>query len=175
MASPTDTSGTGSPESVVTAIIGSSYRRKDGGASTTLYVKESGTGNTGWVAYGAGGGGGGGIVANFSRSGVLATGAGTFRWYNRFGRTLTFDSVTASVGTAPTGAAIIGDVNVNGTTIYTTQGNRPTIAIAGNTIDDTTAPDVTTIADNSYITVDIDQIGSTVPGSDLVVQVFLTG
>ncbi len=43
-------SGTGSPESVVTANVGSLYTRTDGGASTTLYVKESGTGNTGWVA-----------------------------------------------------------------------------------------------------------------------------
>lgn len=42
-------SGTGSPESVVTAGVGSLYLRTDGGASTTLYVKESGAGNTGWV------------------------------------------------------------------------------------------------------------------------------
>jgi len=44
------TSGTGSPESVKTAPVGSLYTRTDGGASTTLYVKESGAGNTGWVA-----------------------------------------------------------------------------------------------------------------------------
>lgn len=43
-------SGSGSPESSVTAPIGSMYLRTDGGSSTTLYVKESGTGNTGWVA-----------------------------------------------------------------------------------------------------------------------------
>lgn len=42
--------GTGSPEGVVTASVGSLYTRSDGGAGTTLYVKESGTGNTGWVA-----------------------------------------------------------------------------------------------------------------------------
>lgn len=42
--------GAGSPETVVTAPIGSLYTRTDGGANTTLYVKESGTGNTGWVA-----------------------------------------------------------------------------------------------------------------------------
>lgn len=42
--------GAGSPESVVTANIGSMYTRTDGGAGTTLYIKESGTGNTGWVA-----------------------------------------------------------------------------------------------------------------------------
>lgn len=44
------TTGTGSPETVVTAPIGSLFLRTNGGASTTLYVKESGTGNTGWIA-----------------------------------------------------------------------------------------------------------------------------
>lgn len=48
-----DLSGSGSPESVITAAIGSVYRRTDGGAATSLYVKESGAGNTGWVAYGS--------------------------------------------------------------------------------------------------------------------------
>lgn len=42
--------GAGTPEGVVTAPVGSLYRRTDGAAATTLYVKESGTGNTGWVA-----------------------------------------------------------------------------------------------------------------------------
>ena len=46
---PTWTSGTGSPEGVVTAPVGSIYSRTDGGAGTSLYVKESGAGNTGWV------------------------------------------------------------------------------------------------------------------------------
>jgi hypothetical protein len=41
--------GTGSPETVVTAGVGSLYLRTDGGAGTTLYVKESGAGNTGWI------------------------------------------------------------------------------------------------------------------------------
>lgn len=48
-ASPFEYSGTGSPEGVVTAPIGARYRRVDGGAGTSLYIKESGTGNTGWV------------------------------------------------------------------------------------------------------------------------------
>lgn len=47
---PTDRAGSGTPEGVVTAPVGSTYRRTDGGASTSFYVKESGTGNTGWVA-----------------------------------------------------------------------------------------------------------------------------
>jgi hypothetical protein len=40
--------GNGSPEAVVTAPIGSIFLQLDGGSGTTLYVKESGTGNTGW-------------------------------------------------------------------------------------------------------------------------------
>lgn len=44
------TAGTGTPESSVTAPVGSLYLRSNGGAGTTLYVKESGAGNTGWVA-----------------------------------------------------------------------------------------------------------------------------
>jgi hypothetical protein len=42
--------GAGTPEGVVTAAPGSLYQRTNGGANTSLYVKESGTGNTGWVA-----------------------------------------------------------------------------------------------------------------------------
>jgi hypothetical protein len=42
--------GAGTPEGAVTAPVGSLYTRTDGGASSTLYVKESGTSNTGWIA-----------------------------------------------------------------------------------------------------------------------------
>lgn len=50
VANPFSFSGAGSPEGVVTAPIGSFYSRTNGGAGTSFYVKESGTGNTGWVA-----------------------------------------------------------------------------------------------------------------------------
>jgi hypothetical protein len=43
------TSGAGSPEGVVTAPVGSLYSRTNGGLLTSLYVKESGSGNTGWA------------------------------------------------------------------------------------------------------------------------------
>jgi hypothetical protein len=43
--------GTGSPENVVPAPLGTLYVNEAGGTSTTLYVKEGGgTGNTGWIA-----------------------------------------------------------------------------------------------------------------------------
>jgi hypothetical protein len=46
----TVTSGSGSPESAVTAPVGSLYLRTDGGYTTTFYVKTNGSGNTGWGA-----------------------------------------------------------------------------------------------------------------------------
>lgn len=108
-------------------------------------------------------------MAVFGIDGALTTqtGAGRFRF--------PFDAIilgtTAAVGTAPTGAAIILDVNKNGTTIYTGGTNRPTIAISGFATTTEPAPAVTTILAGDYLTVDIDQIGSTVAGSDLTVFV----
>lgn len=42
--------GTVNPEGVITAPVGSLFTNTNGSTSTTLYVKETGTGNTGWVA-----------------------------------------------------------------------------------------------------------------------------
>lgn len=43
--------GLGTPEAAVIGEIGDLFVRKDGGANTTLYVKEAGAGlNTGWFA-----------------------------------------------------------------------------------------------------------------------------
>lgn len=43
-------SGSGTPEGARSAPVGALYLRTDGGAGSTLYVKQSGTGNTGWAA-----------------------------------------------------------------------------------------------------------------------------
>ena len=106
----------------------------------------------------------------FAQGGALVVGAGPFRHYMKGAWTIT--QVRASVGTAPTGASVIVDVNKNGTTIFTTQSNRPTIAVSTNT-DLADAIDVSALADGDYLTVDIDQIGSTIAGSDLTVQVWM--
>jgi hypothetical protein len=42
--------GHGSPEGVITATPGSDYRNLDGGVGATLWVKQTGDGNTGWFA-----------------------------------------------------------------------------------------------------------------------------
>jgi hypothetical protein len=43
-------SGNGTPEGFVTAPRGSQFTRINGGANTTLYIKETASGNTGWRA-----------------------------------------------------------------------------------------------------------------------------
>jgi hypothetical protein len=108
--------------------------------------------------------------STFSQAGVLTTGTGTFRYY--MDEAYTVAKVIASVGIAPTGASIIVDVNKNGTTIFTDQDTRPTIG--AGTYTDTVTPDNISVASGDYLTVDIDQIGSSVAGSNLVVQVKLT-
>lgn len=107
----------------------------------------------------------------FSNTGTLSATGGTHRLYNDTGATWTIQSVRVSVGTAPTGASILIDINVDGTTIFTTQANRPTIAASANTSGKVTNMNVTTVADGAYLTVDVDQTGSIVAGSDLSVQI----
>lgn len=82
----------------------------------------------------------------------------------------TITDVRARLDTAPVGSTFIVDVNKNGTTIFSTQGNRPTIAAAGNN-STTTAPDVTAVAAGDRLSIDVDQIGSGTAGSDLYVTV----
>lgn len=102
----------------------------------------------------------------FSQAGILAVRTGTSR-YPIKGGTFQIETIAVMVNTAPTGAAILVDVNKNGTTIYSTQGNRPSVAISGTSAT-VGAHTATTVTDGDYITIDIDQVGSTVPGSDLV-------
>jgi hypothetical protein len=104
---------------------------------------------------------------SFSIPGELAPVNGQARWY--FPAAVTVSNVIASVGVAPTGSAVIFDVNKNGSTIFTTQANRPTIA-AGGFVDLSSVPDVTTFEAGDYITVDVDQIGSTLPGQHAVIR-----
>jgi len=105
-------------------------------------------------------------------SGTLVTGTGALRFHNKTDRTLTFKTVHLAIGTAPTGAAIIVDVHKNGTTIFTTQANRPQIAIGANSGASMTF-DVTTLANLEYLTLDIDQVGSVIAGANLVIQIIL--
>lgn len=86
-------------------------------------------------------------------------------------RTLTIVKVLGVLKTAPTGADLIVDINKNGTSIWnSTPANRLTIT-DGLTSGSTTSFDTTTLVDEDKLTFDVDQVGSTVAGSDLSVYV----
>ena len=93
------------------------------------------------------------------------------RIYNDSNRTLTIDVARIRVITAPATTPIIVDINLDGTTIFTTQANRPTIAAAGNT-GVSGAPQVTAWPAGSYLDYHIDAIGTTTVGADLQVDVW---
>lgn len=126
-----------------------------------------------WIEIGGGSSGPQGPVGQsiipYAKTGTLAVTTGALRF--RFPLAATILGISASVNTAPTGASIIVDVNKNGTTIFTNQANRPTIAVSTFAAAEVTNMDITSLAIGDYVTVDIDQVGSTIAGSDLTVFV----
>jgi hypothetical protein len=99
---------------------------------------------------------------------AFTTGAGGLRAYNRFRTSFRILEVHLSVSAAVAGSAVIVDVNVNGTTIFTTQANRPQIAVGAEEGASTTI-DGPAFEPGDYFTVDVDQ-GS---GSDLAVCILV--
>jgi hypothetical protein len=94
----------------------------------------------------------------------------------RASKAFTVSKVRIGAVTAPTGSTLIVDVNYHATdptsasTIFTTQANRPAIAISAYTADSGT-PDVTSIADGGWLGISIDQIGSTITGADINIEI----
>jgi len=82
---------------------------------------------------------------------------------------VTFLEAELLVKNAGTGAAIIVDINKNGTSLWAdTQANRPQIA-ASATEGESTSFDTATATDDDVLTPDIDQIGSGDAGETLTI------
>ena len=85
----------------------------------------------------------------------------------------TITRVRLHARTAPTDASLIVDLHLNGTTIWSTQGNRATLT-TGNTDSSTTTFNTTAIASGQYLDMFVDAIGTTLPGTDLTVELTFT-
>jgi hypothetical protein len=106
-----------------------------------------------------------------SLAGAQTTGTLKYKWVVPFNGKI--KDIRAHLNTAPAGQAFIIDVNKNGTTVFTTQANRPTIAAGAN--DSTTyLPDVVDVKAGDKLSLDIDQVGSTTAGSDLSVSISIS-
>lgn len=88
-------------------------------------------------------------------------------------KALTITKAYLYVKTVNTGASLIVDINKNGTSIWNaTQANRLTLAAAdadGKTTQ--TSFDTTTLTEQDILTLDIDQVGSTIAGADMTVMI----
>lgn len=114
------------------------------------------------------------ITCSVSGNVSVASAVGPLRVPNAFGSNLKILGVQAVVGTAPATNPVIVDVNLDGTTIFTTQGNRPTVAAAA-TDSGVEVPDVTTWEPGEVLTVDVDAIGSGTVGANLTVTIAVQG
>ena len=107
------------------------------------------------------------VIACSDETTDLTTGTAKVTFRMPYNMKLT--DVRASVGTAPTGATIIVDINEGGSTILSTE---LTIDATEKTSTTASVPVVISdddLADDAEITIDIDQIGSTIAGAGLKV------
>ena len=107
----------------------------------------------------------------FTKTGTLTVTAGALRF--PIFKTTTILGAIATVNTAPQGTfPIILDITKNGTSIYTTTNNRPTIAVGTNISQvPYLAPNVSTATLGDYLQVNILQVGDSTAGSDLTVVI----
>ena len=98
---------------------------------------------------------------------------GTAKVTFRMPHAMTLTEVRASVTTAPTGSTLVVDINESGSTVLSTK-----LSIDASEKTSTTAATAAVIsdsalADDAEITIDIDQVGSTIAGAGL--KVYLIG
>jgi hypothetical protein len=111
------------------------------------------------------------VVAASDETTDLTTGAAKVTF--RMPYAMTLEDVRASVTTAPTGANLTCDINESGTSVLSTvisidAGEKTSVtAVTPPVISDSA------LADDAEITIDIDQVGSTVAGTGL--KVYLIG
>jgi hypothetical protein len=111
------------------------------------------------------------VVPVGDESTALTTGTGKIKFRMPFAATLL--AVRAAVNTAPTGSTLIVDINEAGVSVLGTK-----LSIDASELTSTTAASAATITDSSLaddaeISIDIDQIGSTVAGAGLKVSLFV--
>jgi hypothetical protein len=111
------------------------------------------------------------VVPVSDESTALTTGTAKKKFRMPFAATLL--AVRASVNTAPTGSTLIVDINEAGTSVLGTK-----LSIDASETTSTTAASAATItdsalADDAEISIDIDQIGSSVAGAGLKVSLFV--
>jgi hypothetical protein len=104
----------------------------------------------------------------FYHGGIILLDSGLGRWYPW--NDVNILGIKLSVGSPPLGSPLVVDVNKNGETIFTNQTNRPTINDSQYT-SQIVFPDTFNLTPSDYLSIDVDNIGLTSPGSDVTIQI----
>ncbi len=111
------------------------------------------------------------IIAASDETTAITTGNGKVTFRMPYAFTLT--AVRASCNTAPTGSTIIIDINESGTTILSTKLSIDASEKTSTTAASAAVISDTSLADDAEITIDFNQVGSSVAGTG--VKVYLIG
>ena len=112
------------------------------------------------------------IIACSNEDANLTVGTAKVTFRMPYAATLT--AVKASVTTAPTGSNLIIDINEGGTTVFSTPLSIDATELTSTTAATPAVISDSSLADDAVITIDIDQIGSTVAGTGLKVYLYVT-
>lgn len=112
------------------------------------------------------------IIACSDESTNLTTGTAKVTFRAPYAFTLT--AVRSSVNTAPTGSTLIVDINEAGSTVLSTKLSIDASEKTSTTAASAAVISDSAIADDAEITIDIDQIGSTIAGKGLKVTLIGT-
>ena len=111
------------------------------------------------------------ILACSDETTALTTGTNKVQFRMPYAGTLT--AVRASVNTAPTGAALVVDINEAGVSVLSTKLSIDATELTSTTAASAAVISDSALADDAVISIDIDQIGSTVAGAGLKVGLFV--
>lgn len=105
------------------------------------------------------------VAASVYVAGTLSVGVPGVEWVAPFD--LVLRNATGRVATAPSGADVIVDVRVNGTSVYGSQADM--MVIADGAQQDTSATVDAAVSAGDVITLEVEQVGSSTAGADLTV------
>jgi hypothetical protein len=157
--------GTGSGTSGSSGSSGTSGVGTSGTSGSSGSSGSSGTSGVG--TSGTSGIGVSNITFLLSVGTILTTGTNKARVIIPYAATIIKAYATSVI--APVGSDAIFDITKNGVTIWTTQANRLKI-IDGNTYGQQSSFDTTSLVEGDVLSIDVDQVGSTTPGSNVTVQ-----
>jgi hypothetical protein len=103
------------------------------------------------------------ILEHYTAAALTTAGNPKQEWIVPFDGRIS-DVIVTSQAAGTGGTSTIIDVNINGTTIYTTQANRPTLLLADSGMyAEAGEPQVTRVKAGDLISYDVDQITTTGP------------